>query len=83
MPRFTIGSIATGVALFVLVLAVWTAWSERQRQLTRTAATTSPDGRVMAGAVDPATGTVVLDGPNDLSLEDDGDWSGGLAAGGW
>lgn len=83
MPRFTIGSIATGVALFVLVLAVWTAYTERQRLAVRTANTTTADGRLVVANVDPVRGTVVLDGPSDLALEDADDWGGGLAAASW
>lgn len=83
MPRFTIGSMLAGVTLFILAVFAWNAWQARTMAVSRQVATTSPDGRHVAGAVDPARGTVVLDGPNDLELEDDGDWSGGLAAGSW
>jgi hypothetical protein len=83
MPRFTIGSIATGVALFVIVLAVWATYSQRQAAAVVRANTTSADGRHAVVNVDPARGTVVLDGPNDLELTDSDDWDGCLTAGTW
>jgi hypothetical protein len=83
MPRFTIGSLATGVTLFVLVVALWETFGRRQAQAQRVAHTVSPDGRHVAGAVDPATGRVVLDGPNDLELSDTFPWDGGLSASTW
>ena len=81
--RFTVGSLATGVALFVILLAVWQVFGERQRQAVRTANTTTADGRLVVGNVDPTSGTVVLDGPNDLSLQDADEWSGGMDAATW
>lgn len=81
--RFTIGSLATGVTLFVLLVAVWSAFSDRLRQTAVQVRTTSPDGRHMVAAVDPARGTVVIDGPNDLDLTDSDGWDGGLDAASW
>lgn len=83
MPRFTIGSLATGVTLFVIVVYAWTMFSQRQTAALVAANTTSPDGRHAVGNVDPARGTVVLDGPSDLAFDDAADWGGGLLANTW
>lgn len=75
MPRFTIGSIATGTALFLFVLFAYRILVG-ERVVAQTARATAP-GTPAAMAVDPARGVIAMDGPNDYGLSDDGDWSAG------
>jgi hypothetical protein len=78
MPRFTVGSLAAGVALATIAI-----WLIESRATFVKPMVTAPTPR--PSATDPATGAVVV-GPgaaNDYPLQDAYDWSGGQDAATW
>jgi hypothetical protein len=86
MPRFTIGSLATGIAL--ALIAVWILHTLGTDVLIRSAVSSgrlAPPGGPEPLAIDPARGTVAIgmEKANDYALDDSFDSSGGLDAATW
>jgi hypothetical protein len=79
MPRFTIGSLLTGLVLAVVaILALHTLTGGRITPPP------PPMSGPVPGALDPATGAVLMDArATDGSLHDADSWDGGLDAATW
>lgn len=88
MPRFTIGSLGTGIILALVAVAIlhtWGAGLAVSRVLPAGRSARPGPQAPQPLAVDPVRGTVAVgeEKANDYELQDDGDWTGGLDAATW